>query len=80
VTESRWFVHCGRRYEWSGGFGAIFKSYEHNVKQGDVRVIGEDMFYAYLIYPRWFRSSEVCWTLPKPTIDDINRIRERMFM
>lgn len=50
----RTFEHNGITYDWHGGFGAIFKSYENRVRRGDCRYICGRIFYAYLVYPRQF--------------------------
>lgn len=39
-----------RKYYWSGGLGSVFKSYESEVKLGDVRYIAGELFYVYSIY------------------------------
>jgi hypothetical protein len=77
--DRRMFTVGGREYEWCGGFGAIVKSYERGVQQGDVRIIGDEMLYAYLVYRRRFRPAEVCWTLIEPTIDAIYRLHRKFF-
>jgi hypothetical protein len=53
----------GRQYEWEGGFGAILKSRESGVKQGEVRMIAGSTLFAYHVYqPRWWRTPEVWWS------------------
>ena len=42
------------KYELGGGMGSWAKSYEYDVKLGDVRVIGGKLMYAYSIYNRYF--------------------------
>lgn len=57
------FTVDGQRYEWSGGYGAVIKSYEWGVRRGDVRCILGRLFHAYLVYPsRLFAPREVCWS------------------
>ena len=67
-----------RTYQWCGGFGAILKSYEHGVRRGDVRMIGDELFYAYIVYPRWLAPSEVCWTVQAPSAEAIRALREKL--
>lgn len=57
-------------YTWSGGFGAILKSYEKGVKKGEIRMIAGVPFYAYTIRDMGIvlfsflkREQEVCWTI-----------------
>ena len=70
----------GRTYVWSGGYGAIFKSFERGVSGGEVRVIYGTLFHAYVIYPRWWPfSDEVCWTLPDVTNEGISAFRAKVF-
>lgn len=68
-----------RTYYWCGGFGAIFKSYERGVRPGDTRVIGQRLFYAYVVYPRWLRASEVGWTTLNVSVDQIREIHGEVF-
>lgn len=79
MYDKRMFQLAGRTYEWSGGFGVIVKSHERGVQVGDVRIIGDELLYAYLVYPRRFRAAKVCWTLVKPTIEGINRLHGKFF-
>lgn len=79
MSTNRTFEIGGRLYKWSGGFGAILKSYERGVRVGDVRVIGDELLYAYLVYPRWFGRAEVCWTQPKPSVEGIHDLQRKFF-
>ena len=58
----------GVEYKWSGGFGAIIKSYERGLKPGDVRMIADVPFHVYTVCrgPRWWwwQKPEVFWTIP----------------
>lgn len=60
------FIKGRQTYEWSGGFGAIFKSWERGVKIGDVRIIENELFYAYYVKRTWFKKAEIWWTKPGP--------------
>jgi len=52
----------GRAYKWFGGFGAVLKSREYGVSQGDVRMLGNKLFFAYLVrFPGMLRRPEICW-------------------
>jgi hypothetical protein len=77
--DRRMFTVGEREYEWHGGFGAIVKSRERGVQQGDVRIIGDEMMYAYLVYPKRFRAPEVCWSVIAPTIEAIDRLHGKFF-
>lgn len=64
----------GRKYEWFGCFGAVLKSRERGVRQGDVRMLGDQMFHACYVWPRRFSKPEVCWI---PCIEfDMEWVRE----
>lgn len=77
---SETFTYAERTYEWCGGFGAMFKSFERGVQAGDVRMFDGRLFYAFQVKPRgWFMRPEVWWTLPKPTSDDVRACKARMF-
>lgn len=67
------------RYRWCGGYGAVVKSFERGVRIGDVRIIGEDLLYAHLVYPRFLRPYEVCWTFIEPTNERINEFHRKLF-
>lgn len=73
------FDYGGRTYDWHGGFGAVVKSFERGVSQGDMRVIVGERFYAYLVYPCWFGKPGVCWTFEEPTIERIRAFRAHVF-
>jgi hypothetical protein len=79
TIDNRRFDENGRTYYWSGGFGAVVKSFERGVSIGDIRVIAGNRLYVYLLYPRRFRASEVCWTFEKPTIERIRDFRRHVF-
>lgn len=55
-------------YHWFGGLGCVFKSYENNVKEGDLRQINDIIFRADRItkniFDRWtpcFSKPEIWW-------------------
>lgn len=51
-----------REYAFCGNYGAVLKSYEKGVRQGDVRMIARHLFYAYIIWPRGrFKAPCVSW-------------------
>lgn len=50
-----------KKYIYGGGFGANWQSYERGVCVGDVRIIDRILHSASYIYPRTFKSPEVCW-------------------
>jgi hypothetical protein len=77
--DNRRFDEKGRTYLWCGGFGAVVKSFERGVTEGDLRVIAGSRLYAYIVYPRRFRPSEVCWTFEKPTIERIIAFQKHVF-
>lgn len=77
--EDRSVTLAGVRYVWSGGYGAVIRSFERGVRHGDVRVIGDDLLYAYLVYPRFMRPSEVCWTFIEPTNERITEFHRKLF-
>jgi hypothetical protein len=74
------FVHSGRRYTWSGGFGAIFTSRERGVAAGNVRMIAGELFYAYMVQPSlWPWAGEIWWTQPQLTMDHVRELKARLF-
>ncbi len=74
------FRENGRAYLWEGGSGAIFISWERGVKQGDVRIIKNELFYAYYVEPVWFKKPEIWWTKPGrfTSSEEIKAIRQLM--
>lgn len=50
-------------YTWSGGLGNVITSMERNIKQGEVRVIGDIIFHAYRVYKIsvFSRTLQVNW-------------------
>lgn len=73
------FEKHGRRYEWGGGFGAIFKSSERGVQTGDVRMVSGELFYAFVPKPRRFRKSEVWWSQPHISAEAMRLLKCRFF-
>ena len=57
----------GIEYTWSGGFGAVLKSYERGVKKNEVRMIGRIVFFAFNVSSSGIRR-EVSWC-PQEKID-----------
>lgn len=51
------------KYEVEGSLGAVLRSFENNVKQGEVRCINGTLLYAYMIGRRIFRKDVICWSL-----------------
>lgn len=69
-------------YQWDGGFGAILKSYERNVRKGDVRMICGIPFHVANVWSMGgFRKPEVCWSIPDPwlTAEWIREFKRRIF-
>ena len=64
---------CGIEYTWVGGYGALLQSNERDVKQNDVRMIGNVVFYAWRVSKEGWRRV-VSWC-PQQDID-ANFIRE----
>lgn len=81
MTDKQVFVLDRRIYEWCGGFGAIFTSEERGVRQGDVRMIFEELFYAYMVRrgPLPWSRSRVSWTQPDVTMEHIREIKAKAF-
>lgn len=72
------FTSDGREYEWFGGYGAVIRSCERGVEKGTMRVIHGEIMYAYVVYPRLWRS-EVGWTFLEPTNERIREFRDKVF-
>jgi hypothetical protein len=68
-------------YNWYGGFGAIFQSYEHNVIIGTMRRIGKYNFYAHIVDKERFSTPVVSWTLAEDnlTAEKIREIKNSFF-
>jgi len=68
-------------YVWEGGFGAILSSIEEGVKLKETRMIGNQLFYAYLSYPTkwWSKKRRICWSIPDCSIEKIREIRNAIF-
>lgn len=79
MADNLTFMSDGRVYHWSGGFGAVVKSFERGVQKGDTRIIEGELMYVYLVYPRRFRPAEVCWTFIAPQIGAIRSFRAKVF-
>lgn len=73
----------GTDYEWSGGFGAILYSRERGLQVGDTRMIGDVVFYVYLIHRhccRWpWERPCVGWTVADPQMPWIREFKRAMF-
>lgn len=78
-SDQRVIVNCVE-YRWDGGFGSIICSFEDDVRRGDTRMIGETLFYAYMVYrSKWFRHPRICWTVPDVTIEFIREFKKALF-
>ena len=75
----RQFYYEGRWYTWGGGFGGIFHSSERGVRPGDVRMIGERLFYAYSSPFDWPFKTRVSWTLADVSLARIAEVRQWAF-
>jgi hypothetical protein len=75
------FTVEGTTYCWFGGFGAVFKSREHDLEVGYVRCIGSVMFRVAYVHSRgWFRRPDVCWIPCDPfSLKDVEEIRIAIF-
>lgn len=68
------FTVDGREYTWCGGFGAIIKSKERGVKQGECRVIGDILFFAYTVC----YNKDIAWSVPgRTTAEQIREIKQK---
>jgi len=54
-------------YRWVGGFGTVIESWERGVKRGDVRMIGNVVFFARTVDWKCF-TSRVAWC-PQEDVD-----------
>jgi len=68
----------GRKYEWMGGLGSIIRSYERGVKQGDVRIIDDMLFYAYRVGAWFITGRNISWTIQNVTVEKVREIKERL--
>ncbi len=79
-TEGLKATYGDREYCWEGGFGAVISSLERGVKQGDVRAFGDELLYAWKVYPRLLRKSRVCWSrVGKHDAEWIREFKSRFF-
>jgi len=67
-------------YHWYGGCGSVIISYENNIKPGDLRQIGNIIFYAMYVHKRFWVKNEVCW-VPSNDFDTkwINDFKYKLF-
>ncbi len=80
VTASNPTIVIGKQtYHWVGEFGCIIKSYENGLKEGDIRVIGNVIFYVFMISKNYFSKDEIAWTTIDTTIEFINEFKKRLF-
>lgn len=49
------------KYELGGGIGAWAKSHENGVLKGEVRVIGGELMFAWVVHFRKYSKNEVWW-------------------
>jgi hypothetical protein len=75
------FEAGGRQYQWLGGFGAIFSSRERGLQPGDVRMIGDELFYVFAVEATRWRTPKVSWTQPNSRLsaEHIRELRRRLF-
>ncbi len=83
-VDNRRFTIDGVEYSWSGGFGALFYSNEKNLKEGDLRAIGDIIFKVFSItkYNGIFKKYySVAWC-PVQKIDHewIEKFRRAVFL
>jgi hypothetical protein len=72
----------GIEYRWLGGFGAVVTSCERRIREADVRMIGNVVFFANSVRRtwRWSRWRIVCW-VPQQEIDAdwLRRFKAELF-
>lgn len=64
-------IILNNKYELGCGLGSWAKSFENDVKSGDVRFIGGVLMYAYTVYPRKWSKNEVNWTPVDDSLKDM---------
>lgn len=72
----------GVTYEWFGGLGCVVRSYERGIKNGDVRIIHDGMFYARVYQVGWLRTPEISWVPAfeeDQCLDFIRSFKKRLF-
>jgi hypothetical protein len=72
----------GVEYRWCGCYGSIIKSKEYGVKVGDVRIIKDILFYAYMVRRNAFENifkKEISWSIQNVSHEKITKIKE-MFL
>ena len=79
-VENLRFDHEDRTYWWSGCYGAIIRSTERGVQQGDLRNIDGVEFYATTVCKvMWPFRCIVNWIVPDTNIERINELRQQFF-
>lgn len=68
------FISGGIEYKWYGGFGAVLQSRESGIKKGDVRVIEDELFYAFSV-----DKYDVSWSMPHISSEMINNFKRKIF-
>lgn len=70
----------GMKYQWNGGLGVQINGYENGVKKGDVKIIGDVMFYAQWVEKRWFLRDRIGWCMVgEVTAEKVRELKNQIF-
>lgn len=76
------FADFRHTYEWVGGFGAIFKSYDRKTKEGELREINGIIFRAWRVNKGkyWWSKNEIWWNVKeKVSAEWIRQLQKSFF-
>lgn len=66
-------------YQWEGGFGTVLSSIEKNVKEKEVRMVGDQLMYAWKIENRRFKKPIVHWSFPDIDAEQLRLFKRAIF-
>ena len=76
------FEDKGISYNWEGGFGCVFESFENGLKQGQVRYINHRLYYVFSVRKKWYGlgTDRVAWGMvEKAEAEILREIKSEMF-
>lgn len=79
VTDTKFKID-GIEYIWCGGLGSVMKSYEYNIKRGELRAIDDVIFVAAMIEKRFLRKTKVNWRpIENVDFDWVRNFKQKIF-
>ena len=78
-TRNLSFNSGEREYKWVGLWGNIIESKENNIEAGHLKMVGNVLFYAYIVEKFWFKKNRVCWTTKDIDVELLNDLKKAIF-